>query len=184
MGFVRMFDQAWLALLVQEMHGSLQGASFRTGSLVAIGGIAGFLAGPILGRLADRIPPPRIGKYSAFGAGLMTIVMGLSHGFFQLFAGRFGAAFCAGGLDPVFHIWLAKTTPAASRGFIFGWAVTAKAIGWVTAPLVSGFVAWAWGLRAVFFVNAVFYFLLIPAIALIVSYLSSAAPGGTNHDRR
>ena len=174
MGFVLKFDEAWLPLLVQEIHGSLKGAAFWTGSLMAVGGIAGFLAGPIIGRIADRIAPPRIGKISAFGAGLMMLVVGLSHGFAQLFMGRFGAIFCAGGLDPVFQIWLAKTTPAASRGFIFGWAVTARSLGWMAAPLVSGVVAWMFGLRAVFFAAAVFFFLLIPLIALIVRYLPPA----------
>ena len=101
LGFVLQFDGAWLPLLVQEIHGSLKGAAFWTGSLGAVGGIAGFLVGPIIGRIADRIAPPRIGKISAFGAGLMMIVVGLSHGFTQLFMGRFGATFCAGGLDPV-----------------------------------------------------------------------------------
>jgi MFS transporter, DHA1 family, multidrug resistance protein len=176
MGFVRMFDGAWLPLLVQEIHGSLKGASIRTGLLAAVGGVAGFLAGPILGRLADQIAPPRIGKISAFGAGLMMIVMGLAHGFGLLFFGRFGTTFCAGGLDPVFHIWLAKTTPAESRGFIFGWAVTAKSLGWMVAPLVSGVVAWMFGLRAVFFTAAALFFLLIPLITLIVRYLPST-PG-------
>ncbi|MBU4367092.1 MAG: MFS transporter [Verrucomicrobia bacterium] len=174
MGFALHFDLAWLPLLVQEIHGSLKGAAFWTGSLAAVGGIAGFLAGPIIGRIADRIAPPRIGKISAFGAGLMMIIVGLSHGFAQLFMGRFGATFCAGGLDPVFQIWLAKTTPAASRGFIFGWAVTARSLGWMMAPLASGVVAWMFGLRAVFFVAAAFFFLLIPLIALIVRYLPPA----------
>ncbi len=176
MGFVRMFDQAWLPLIVQEINGSLKGASIRTGLLTAVGGIAGFIAGPILGRLADKIAPPRIGKFSAFGAGLMMIVMGLAHGFGMLFFGRFGTTFCAGGLDPVFHIWLAKTTPTESRGFIFGWAVTAKALGWMFAPLASGAIALIFGLRAVFFTAAALFFLLIPLIALIVRYLPSA-PG-------
>jgi len=174
MGFVVQFDVAWLPLLVQDIHGSLKGAAFWTGSLSATGGIAGFLAGPIIGRIADRFAPPRIAKISAFGAGLMMIVVGLAQGFLQLFTGRFGAIFCAGGLDPVFQIWLAKTTPAASRGFIFGWAVTAKSLGWMLAPLASGVVAWMFGLRAVFFVAAAFFFLLIPLIALIVRYLPPA----------
>jgi len=176
MGFVLQFDLAWLPLLVQEINGSLKGAAFWTGSLSAASGIAGFLAGPIIGRIADRIAPPRIGKVSAFGAGLMMIVVGLSHGFFQLFAGRFGATFFAGGLDPVLQIWLAKTTPAKSRGFIFGWAVTAKSLGWMIAPLASGALAWMFGLRAVFFTAAVFFFLLIPLITLLVRYLPSAPP--------
>lgn len=177
-GFVIMFDSAWLPLLVQDMHGSLKGAAFWTGALSATGGIAGFLAGPIIGRFADRIAPPRIGKFAAFGAGMMMIVVGLAHGFVQLFLGRFGAIFCAGGLDPVFQIWLAKTTPPSSRGFIFGWAVTAKSLGWVAAPLVSGVVAWLAGLRSVFFVSAFCFLLIIPAIALIVRYLPPAEPAG------
>ena len=176
MGFVLQFDGAWLPLLVQEIHGALQGAAFWTGSLAAVGGIAGLLAGPIIGRIADRIAPPRIGKISAFGAGLMMILVGLAHGFGLLFGARFGAIFCAGGLDPVFQIWLAKTTPAASRGFIFGWAVTARSLGWMAAPLASGVVAWMFGLRAVFFTAAAFFFLLIPLIALIVRYLPPVPP--------
>lgn len=176
MGFVLQFDGAWLPLLVQDIHGSLKGAAFWTGSLAAVGGIAGFLAGPLIGRVADRIQPPRIGKISACGAGLMMLVVGSAHGFCQLFTGRFGAAFCAGGLDPVFQIWLAKTTPAASRGFIFGWAVTARSLGWMIAPLVSGVVAWKFGLRAVFFTAALFFFLLILLITLIVRYLPVTAP--------
>ena len=174
MGFVLLFDSAWMPLLVQEINGGIKGAAFWTGSLQAAGGIAGFLAGPIIGRIADRISPPRIGKISAFGAGLMMIVVGLSQGFWQLFAGRFGAVFCAGGLDPVFQIWLAKTTPAQSRGFVFGWAVTARALGWMAAPMASGTVAWMFGLRAVFFISSALFFLLIPIITLIARYLQPA----------
>lgn len=179
MGFVLQFDGAWLPLLVQEINGSLKGAAFWTGSLAATGGIAGFLAGPIIGRIADRIAPPRIGKISAFGAGLMMILVGLAHGFGMLFGARFGAIFCAGGLDPVFQIWLAKTTPPASRGFIFGWATTARSMGWMIAPLISGAVAWMFGLRAIFFTAAVFFFLLIPLITLIVRYLPAGDGVGT-----
>lgn len=171
MGFVLLFNSAWYPLLVQEINGSIKGAAFWSGSLQATGGIAGFLAGPIIGRIADRIAPPRVGKIAAFGTGLMVIVIALSHGFPQLFLGYFCATFCAGGLDPVLQIWLAKTTPAESRGFIFGWAVTAKSIGWMAAPLASGAVACLLGLRMVFFTAAVCCFLLIPLITLIVRHL-------------
>lgn len=174
LGFVLQFDVAWLPLLVQEINGGLKGAAFWTGSLALASGIAGFLAGPFIGRLADRIAPPRIAKLSACGAGLMMIVIGLSAGFLQLFIGRFGAIFCAGGLDPVFQIWLAKISPPAWRGFIFGWAVTARALGWMAAPLVSGTIAWIFGLRAVFFTSAALFLLLIPLVGLIVRYLPSS----------
>jgi len=175
MAFVRQFDSAFLPLLVQDIHGSLRGVSMWTGSLSAAGGIAGLMAGPLLGRLADRISPPRIGKLSALGAGLLMIPQGLATGFGLLFAARFGTVFCAGGLDPVFQIWLAKITPPERRGLVFGWSGTARSIGWIVAPLVSGVVAARWDIRTVFFTGAVLYVALIPAISFAVKRLQRSA---------
>lgn len=167
-GFVITFDMGWLPLLVQEIHGGLRGVSFWTGSLSAVGGIAGFLAGPIIGRLADRVTPPMIARLSAIGSGSMAVLVALSHHFPLLFCARFCSAFCAGGLDPVFQIWLSKITPERERGFIFGWAATARAVGWMFAPLISGAVAWLAGVRAIFFAAAAFFFLLVPLISFVV----------------
>jgi len=170
-GFAITFDMGWLPLLVQEIHGGIRGASFWTGSLAAVGGIAGFLAGPIIGRLADRITPPTIARISSIGSGFMTILVALSHHFSLLFCARFCTSFCAGGLDPVFQIWLSKVTPARERGVVFGWASSVRALGWMCSPLVSGTVAWLAGVRAVFFAAAAFYFLLVPLISFIVRRL-------------
>ena len=171
MAFVRQFDSAFLPLLVQDIHGSLRGVSVWTGALSAAGGIAGLLAGPLLGRLADRISPPRIGKLSALGAGLLMIPQGLAAGFGLLFAARFGTVFCAGGLDQVFQLWLAKITPAERRGLVFGWSGTARSIGWIIAPLASGVVAAELDIRSVFFAGAALYVALIPGIGLAVRRL-------------
>ena len=162
--FVRQFDSAWVPLLVQEVQGTLQGASLWTGLLAAAGGIAGMLAGLILGNLADRVPPPRIGKASALFAGLLMIPQGLSRGFGLLFVARFAGMFCAGGLDPVFQIWLSKMTPAHRRGSIFGWASSARCVGWMLAALISGVVAAGLSIRATFLLGGGLYLLLIPAI--------------------
>jgi len=170
-GFVLSFDASWMPLLVQEIHGSLRGASFWTGLLFAAGGSAGLLAGPIIGRLADRMPPPVIARLSAIGAGFMSMAIGMAANFPVLFGARFCGLFCAGGLDPVFQIWLSKITPEQKRGFVFGWAATARALGWMLAPLVSGAVAWLAGLRSIFFAAAAFFFLLVPLITFIVRRL-------------
>lgn len=185
MAFVRQFDSAMLPLLVQEIQGSIVGAATKSGTLSAIGGVAGLLAGVILGRLADRVSPPKIAKASALGAGLLEIPMATAHCFLALFAARFGMVFCAGGLDPVFQIWLAKSTPQDRRGTVFGWAVTVKSIGWVFAPLLSGAVASAFQIRAVFLVGGCCFFLLIPAIGLVARKLSgNPISGGLSCDNR
>jgi MFS transporter, DHA1 family, multidrug resistance protein len=174
MAIARQFDQAMLPLLVQEIHGTIDGVSVWTGSLSAVGGIAGLLAALILGRLADRVAPPRIGKWCALGAGVLVMPQGLAHGFLLLFASRFGMIFCAGGLDPVFQIWLSKVTPEHKRGAVFGWAATARSIGWVIAPLVSGLVASGMGVRSVFFVGGLLFFCLVPVISAVVKRLGRA----------
>jgi len=167
-GFVRQFDVPFLPLLVLEINGSLQGASLWTGILSAIGGVAGLLAGLILGRLADRVPPPRIGKMSALGAAVLMVPQGLATGFGLLAGARFGMIFCAGGLDPVFQVWLAKITPGDKRGTVFGWAATFRSLGWMISPMITAVVASLWGVRQIYFFGAVLFLALIPLIAAVV----------------
>ena len=170
--FVRQFDNALLPLLVQEILGTMKGAAFWTGAISAAGGVAGLLAGLVIGRLADYVPPPKIGKISALGAGLLMIPQGLAHGILLLFSARFGMIFCSGGLEPVFQIWLAKITPENQRGVIFGLAATARSVGWIFSPLVSGGIASIYGVRSIYFCGALLFLLLIPFISLIVRRLT------------
>lgn len=166
MSFVVVFDNPFLPLLVQEIHGTIKGAALLTGGLNSVGALAGLLAGVIIGYLADRIHPVRIAKVSAIGAGLMMIPQALAHGFVLLYCARFGMIFCTGAMSPILLAWLSKTTPESKRGVIFGWASSAKAIGWMLAPLVSGTIASLLGIRAVYWVSAVLFMLLIPLISL------------------
>jgi DHA1 family multidrug resistance protein-like MFS transporter len=170
MAFVRQFDAPMLPLLVQDVHGQVEGAAMRSGSLSAVAGVAGLLAGVILGRLADRLSPPRIARWSAIGAGVLMSPQVIATGMATLFASRFCTVFCAGGLDPVFQVWLAKTTPPSRRGTVFGLAATAKSVGWSVAPLVSGVVASTFGVRSVFLTGALLYLALVPAIGLLLRH--------------
>lgn len=178
MAGVRQFDMALVPLLVQEIHGSVEGASRWTGILFAVSSVGGLLAGPLLGQLADRIPPPRIARVCALWAGALMIPQGLAHGFLMLNAARFGMMFAAGGLDPVFQIWLAKITPRDRRGLVFGWSSTARSLGWMAAPLISGAFAAATSIRAIYLLNAVLFVLLIPLINFVVGKLASASRTG------
>ena len=169
MALSRQFDRSMFPLFVQEVKGgAIKGAALWTGSLNAMGGIAALLAGIVLGWLADWISPSKIGKWSALCAGLLMIPHGLVGGFWSMAGIRFCIVFCAGGLDPVFQIWLAKVTPAKSRGILFGWALTAKCIGWTLAAFLSAYVAEELGLRRMYFVGAGIFLMLIPMIGFVV----------------
>ncbi|MFP3870375.1 MAG: MFS transporter [Syntrophobacteria bacterium] len=175
MAFTRHFEIVFFPLLVQDIHGALKGAAFWTGTLSAAAGLAGFLAGIVFGRLADRFAPAKIAQVSALGAALLMVPHGLAREFLLLFGARFGMIFCAGGLDPLFQVWLAKVTPAERRGSVFGWAGTARSLGWFAAPLISGLVASAFGIRSIYFIGAVFYVGLIPLVTYVVRKIEGSA---------
>ncbi|MBD3244144.1 MAG: MFS transporter [Chitinivibrionales bacterium] len=174
MAAARSFDQPILPLYVQQLHGALQGASRWTGLINGVGAVGAMLAGVFLGRLADRVAPPTIGKLSGAGAALCMFATGLAASLWALFPLRFLYAFCAGGLDPVFQVWLSKTTPEHRRGAIFGWSVTAKSAGWSLSPLMSGGVAVWLGIREVFVVGPLLFLALIPLIHLVSKRVVSA----------
>ncbi len=167
MSSARSFDGAILPLYVQEIHGKLEGASRWTGMLYGMAAVGAMLAGVFLGRLADHVRPPLIGKLSALGAGMAMFACGLFPLFAVLFPLRFVLAFCGGGLDPVFQVWLSRVTPEHRRGTIFGWAVTAKSVGWALSPMVSGLIAVRWGIPMVYFVGPLLFLVLVPLIGMV-----------------
>jgi DHA1 family multidrug resistance protein-like MFS transporter len=173
MGFSRQFETSFFPLLIQQMLGTLQGAAFWTGTLSAFSGAAGFLAGIVFGRLADHFRPPKIAQFSAAVAGLFMFGHGLARTFLWLSIARFGMTFCAGGLDPVFQIWLAKETPPEKHGAVFGWSATARSTGWFLAPLISGLVASGLGIRPIYFVGTFLYAGLLPLISWVSRALAA-----------
>jgi DHA1 family multidrug resistance protein-like MFS transporter len=173
MGFTRQFDTSFFPLLVQHILGTMQGAAFWTGTISAVAAAAGFLAGIVFGRLADLFSPPKIAKFSAIIAGLFLIFHWRAQTFLLLSIARFGMTFCAGGLDPLFQIWLAKETPPEKRGTIFGWAATARSIGWFFAPIMSGLVASEFGIRSIYIVEALLFVGFLPLISWVAKTLSA-----------
>ena len=151
--FVRQFDLAFLPLLVQDIHGSLEGVSLWSGALNACGSVAGLLAGLATGWLSDRINPMRMVIVAALVAAIFSGWQMAVDSFGVLFPVRFGNVFFAGALEPALNAWLAKRVPEARQGVAFGFASTTRSIGWTLGPLLAGLVA-AVNLRAVFGVSA------------------------------
>ena len=158
----RLFGLSLLALLVQQLNGGTEGASKIMGLLGGVSGIAGFFSGMVMGWVADRVIPLKILIVCALVAGLMTFGYAIAWGFLPLFIFRFIAMFFAGGIDPVFQNILAKSTVGKRKGVIFGWAASAKAVGWMLAPLLAGALAMLLNVRFVFVFGAVLFILQIP----------------------
>ncbi|MBN2643745.1 MAG: MFS transporter [Victivallales bacterium] len=177
MGIARKFDIPFFPLLVQDINGSITGAATWTGIIFGIVSSAGVISGPMLGLLADRISAPKVAMASALIAGVFMAVQGLAFTMPVLISTRFIMVFAAGGLDPVFQTWLAKSTPDKIRGIIFGWAQTANCIGWAVATVLCGSIATFVGLRWIYLVGGIIFLLLIPMII----YASKRLRGARNN---
>jgi len=177
-GFVTQFDSPFMPVLVEavlvESVRSADNAATWTGVIASLAACAGILSGTALGWLADRWTARKVATLSALMAGLLLLPQALAGSLGVLMAARFGMVFFAGGLDPVFQIWLAKSTPDRQRGLLFGWATSAKSLGWSVSALLSGAVAASCGVRWVFVVSAVLFLLLIPAIHVATKNFRSA----------
>ena len=147
--FVRQSDLAFLPLLVQDIHGTLDRAALWSGALNACGSVAGLLAGLATGWLSDRLNPLRLVILAALAAAVFSGGQMFAESFAVLFPVRFGAVFFAGALEPALNAWLAKRVPESRQGVAFGLASTTRSIGWAAGPIAAGAVSLL-GLRAVF----------------------------------
>ncbi len=169
--FARRFDQPILPLYIQEIHGQLDGAPKLAGIVFGVAAVGAILGGLLLGRLADRLSGPAVGKASAVAAGAFQALIGLLPRFSCIIPAHFFMTFSAAGLDPIFLAWLSRVTPKSRRGTIFGWSVTAKAIGWILTPLASAGVAMSLNVRAVFLVGPLLFLLLVPVLGFVARKL-------------
>lgn len=157
--FVRQFDLAFIPLLVQEIHGTLEKVSLWSGWLNACGSLAGLLAGLATGWLSDRLNPLRVVVLAALAAAVFSGWQAFAPSFAVLFPVRFGTVFFGGALEPALNAWLAKRMPEERHGVIFGLASTTRSIGWAAGPLVAGVIA-TLHLRAVFAGSALGFIVL------------------------
>jgi MFS family permease len=157
--FSRSFDNSFVPLFVQELHGSIDGASKITGALSGLCGLAGVISGFLLGYLADHYPPGRLAIISALLTAAFMFSISFVWGLAALFLLRFAMIFMSSGIDPAMQIWLAKKTDERSRGQMFGWASAMRCLGLGLAPLAGGPIAAHFGVRFIFTGGALFFIL-------------------------
>ena len=157
--FSRSFDNSFVPLFVQQLHGGIDGASRITGALSGLCGLAGVVSGFLLGYLADHYPPGRLAVISATSTAVFMLSISFVWGLAALFLLRFATIFMSSGIDPAMQIWLAKKTDERSRGQMFGWASAMRCLGLGLAPLAGGPVVAHLGIRCIFVAGAVFFVL-------------------------
>lgn len=180
LGFARFTGRPIYPLLVRGIAAPGLGVATQTGLVNATAGVAAVLAGVLIGRRADRAPGSSrriyaIGIACALLAAVFFVPQGVMPALWALVPFVFATEFCAGGLDPVLNMLLARKVPPERRGVAFGLAGSAKAIGWSAGSLVGGALAAYLGFVWVFLAGALVFGLM--ALLLGRAMGASTAPG-------
>lgn len=165
LAFVRNIDIPYLPIRVQEMLGGVEGASTWSGALSALSGLAGLLAGFLLAPLSDRYRISRLAMIYTLVAAVFMLGQAFAGSLATLCGARFGVVFVGGGTEPVLLAALARITPSARRGHVFGIGASARSMGWFLSAVAGmGLAAWI-GVRGLFLVTAGAYLALAWALA-------------------
>ncbi|WP_409294169.1 MFS transporter [Peribacillus sp. SCS-26] len=129
-----------LPLYIMDLDGSAANASFLTGLIFSIPGIASILFGPYWGKLSDKIGFRQVLLFGLIGGGAGSIVQLLTDNVwgFSIIRFLFGVFFCA--VFPALNGLIVKLTTPDSRGRAFGLSQTANQIGGMLGPLLGGLI--------------------------------------------
>ena len=173
LGFVRKFDDPFVAIQVELIHGP-ERAAFWTGVICAGAAISGVFSGVVLGWLCDRFSAEKIAVPATLLSGLLMIPQGMAGNLWIFGGARFLNYFFAGGLDPVFLTLMSRVTPPEKRGSVFGWGASAKVSGSLFSSLLGGVIIYHFGVRWIFYTGGIFMLLLIPVLCLLPRMLRNS----------
>lgn len=143
-----------LPFLVLYLTRELHFTPGRAGMMLAVYGATAILAGPISGRLADRIGALPIMRASLISTGIMLLVFPLAKSFGSVMALTILWSGCAELFRPASLAAVTHVVPAHQRKAAFALNRLAINLGMSIGPALGGFLAAA-SFRAMFIVDAV-----------------------------
>jgi DHA1 family multidrug resistance protein-like MFS transporter len=167
------FAMGTLSPILQALSPASSHISTLAGAMISAGALTSSVATLVIGRLGDKL-----------GLKLVLIVCGVGVAFVyapqafvttatQLLILRAVQGVFEGGMSPTSTALLAKSTPSAKRGVIFGISNSVRAGGRAIGPLLGAAVASAWGMPSVFLMTAGIYLLIAVAVAILVKSRAS-----------
>jgi DHA1 family tetracycline resistance protein-like MFS transporter len=118
------------------------------GALGTIFFVMQFIAGPIQGALSDCFGRRPVILASAFGTAVDFAIMALAPNLWWLFTGRAISGALAGSITAA-NAYIADTTPAEKRAWMFGLLFAAAGFGQAVGPALGGVLA-SYGVRVPF----------------------------------
>jgi len=148
-------QEGWVTTFTRLLFGEGDAADFIVGFVFSLPAIATVLTAARWSRLGDRIGFARLLSLGLVAAGLLLLPQSLVQtvGWLMLLRFVFGIATAA--VQPSVNAALAEVVHPSFRGRAYGINTSAHNLGSVLGPSLSGWVADAFGPRAVFVVTGV-----------------------------
>ena len=173
MGIGQQMDSPYLPMLVDlVLHNGTSEALKWSGILGGASAAAGIFGGFIIGVLADKYPGHIVGIIISIAAGLFLLPQAFCTSLPILFAERMLMVFFVSGLSPIMQSWLSLTTAPEDRGVYFGFATSARAVGWLLGCVFGMGSTIFWNTRSVFAVSSIVLF----AIAVVIVFAQRKIP--------
>ncbi|MET3698849.1 DHA1 family multidrug resistance protein-like MFS transporter [Bacillus oleivorans] len=157
-----------LPLYIADLGSSSKYATFLTGVVISLPGIASAIFAPRWGKWADKVGFKRVLFIGLLGAGIGTIAQILFTEIwgFSLIRFVYGIFFCA--VFPALNGLVVKTTPEEFRGRAFSLNQTSNQIGGMIGPIIGGFLGGMLPVQSLFVITGV---LLLVAVGTV--YMNS-----------
>ena len=179
MGYVQQMDGPFVPILVKDVVNSTSQAALRWNSILggacAAAGIAG---GFIIGSWSDRYPGQRVGILICLAGALCLLPQAFCTALPELFGERMAMTFFVSGLSPIMQSWLSLTTRPEDRGAYFGYATSARAVGWLIGGLTGLVITRVFCTRAIFSAGAAALAIMALGIFLTHRKLPFPPPAG------
>ena len=149
----------FLSLYVEYLGVTPDHIGLMTGLVFGITGVTSALTAAFWGKQADKRGYRKVLRYSLYGITLFYLPQAFVTDVHQLLFLRAALGVFVGGAMPTINSIVQRSSAAENRGGIYGIFQSGLVLGNVVGPLVGGALAAAFGLRLVFFITTVIFFL-------------------------
>jgi len=143
-----------VSLYIQSLSTSTKGLATLAGAITSVSALTASVSALGLGHLGDRFGGKAVLLTCVIGVALIHVPQALATNPMQLLVLRAIQGLFIGGVIPTANALLARSTPLAQRGIVFGLVTSAQAGGRALGPVVGAGASNSWGMRSAFWVTA------------------------------
>ena len=154
--FARMIMPPFVPLHVQNVLGTIDGASAVVGVITSLAALAAATAGITIVRLGDKMNKLTLVSICLFCAMALSFPLFFTGGLYSFTVFYVLAMFAIGSVEPSLQSYFSERTPANRRGRLFGIQTLVACAGWFCAPLASSFVSNTFSISHIFLFASLF----------------------------